>query len=258
MHQAWSWWRWAQCWRRRADAVPRPGEAAVSPVAAAGEASPTAPRPHLRKQYRQARLRLLEGAMFYTLEVVLVTCVVMAVLHMRNIYPEKLVVHTDLQREAQAFMRFCEERVVERWVGDKCDLARRHAVGNTRLLALESTLHEFLGHLNLLRYITPSADSKLGFVLLSALNGLLSSTVLILSVVALVAVVLVVSWLRGPAQAYRQVQSLRERMRCEVPLVVFPEGGEVIETTQRGTQDLRRVGPRAQVEGEPDPQRQWV
>ncbi len=173
----------------------------------------------MKSEDAAVRALLVRWACLYAMQCVLLLALALSVLHMMNVYPKYYGPALAEREEALLFVQMCENPAVRYSKHASCADAAAHASANVRMVALEKTLHEFLGHFNMLEPLT--RDSRLSYVLLRSADNIMSSSLLLLLVVVLALLWLLYSFTSGPMRYYNQYSMLQAQHDVCVPSVAL-------------------------------------
>jgi hypothetical protein len=128
---------------------------------------------------------------------------------MLNTYPTFYVPAMRSQQDAHEFWLFCMgNEYIRSSKHAACAQANSEALANVRLLALEQTLLELLQRFNFMHGMWDRHGS-LTYVLLRTLDNVMSSTILLVFCVVLVACWFVWTFYQGPWQQYHWYQTMK-------------------------------------------------
>jgi hypothetical protein len=164
---------------------------------------------HPNMKAAQVRTQLLQWSALYMLQLVVFLIVLLMAIHITNVYPRHYGPALAERDDAVEFVRACENPVIRYSKHASCADALAHASANVRLVALERTLHECLGHFNFIGALL--GDARVSYVLLRCVDNLMSSSLLLLLVLIACAMWLVWTWSVGPLRYYYRYAMLQEQ-----------------------------------------------
>jgi hypothetical protein len=157
----------------------------------------------------RARKRLCGATTAFVINVLFVTALVVACLHVFNEYPRHYTPNVMTRDSGILVWNHCQQHpIINNPVYSRCDVARQHAEMNVRFVSIEQTIIACLPTFGLLSSSSP--HTVVGYVLLKTIDNIASSLMLVSLVV--LAVIGWVAWtfVTGPLKGYNSLQMLAQ------------------------------------------------
>lgn len=164
---------------------------------------------HSRKEFEQTRRKLQVSLLVWTPLGLGCALLFFLLLRVYNVYPSFYAPARQKFLAAQREWRACQENHLTH---SMCNEAYATVSKTVSIVALEDTLYSLLGHFNPLGFM--SQDGTLRFVVLHALDNILSSAVLLMVLVVCVAALLVYTFVNGPGQSFQRYRFTQDQLRA--------------------------------------------